>query len=40
MVCGGLTESTEHVFRDCHVARAVWFRGLEYGWMAGRARVS
>ena len=28
VVCGGLAESTEHVLRDCHMARAVWFRGL------------
>ena len=28
VVCGGPVESTEHVFRDCHMARAVWFRGL------------
>lgn len=28
VVCGGQVESTEHVLRDCTVAKAVWFRGL------------
>lgn len=28
VVCGGQIESTEHVLRECNVARAVWFRSL------------
>lgn len=28
VVCGGQVELAEHVLRDCHVARWVWFRGL------------
>ncbi|XP_068329645.1 uncharacterized protein [Pyrus communis] len=28
VVCGCQVESVDHVLRDCHVARAVWFRDL------------
>ncbi|XP_070660430.1 uncharacterized protein [Malus domestica] len=28
VVCGCQVESVEHILRHCHVARAVWFRGL------------
>lgn len=28
VVCGVHSESTKHVFRDCSLARAVWFRSL------------
>lgn len=27
-VCGGQVESTKHVFRECNLARAIWFRSL------------
>lgn len=37
VVCGGWVESTEHVFRDFNVARAVWFRGLGL-WVDGGQR--
>lgn len=28
VVCGVQVESTEHVFRDCSLAKAVWFQSL------------
>lgn len=28
VVCGVQIESTKHVFRDCSMARAVWFQSL------------
>ncbi|TQE13774.1 hypothetical protein C1H46_000781 [Malus baccata] len=27
-ICGGYGESTEHVLRDCSLAKTVWFGGL------------